>query len=383
LKPRPQTPDSRLQTRLLAWFDEENRQLPWRGTRDPYRIWISEVMLQQTTVGAVRSRYEAFLGRFPDLTTLARAREQSVLAAWSGLGYYARARNLHSAAREILRRHSGRLPRDPKILRSLPGFGEYTAAAVASLAFGRRVPAADANVTRVLSRLFAIAGTTGTKRHGEAVKRYAEALLDRRRPGDGTAALMDLGQLVCTPRRPDCPACPLADDCAALERGSPERYPRRPARPAVERVFVAAACAARDGRTLLVQRSGSLLRGLWQFPASEARSAPAALRALRHELQTLDLRLDPRKRPIVTRHTIVHRQLAISVYRAIAAPESRSAGADSRSVRWFTPEQLRRAAIPTLTRKIGLASGFLPAAGQRILDSNENVEPASAARRSR
>jgi A/G-specific adenine glycosylase len=337
-------------------------------------------MLQQTTVGAVRGRYETFLARFPDLKTLARARQQSVLAAWSGLGYYARARNLHRAAREILREHSGRLPRDPKLLRSLPGFGEYTAAAVASLAFGRCVPAADTNVTRVLSRLFVIPGTSGTTRHREEVRRHADALLDPRRPGDGTAALMDLGQLVCTPRQPDCPACPLSDDCGAFAQGSPERYPRRPPRPAVERVFVAAACAAKGGRTLLVQRSGSLLRGLWQFPASEARTPQAALRALRRELRALDLRLDLRERPVVTRHTIVHRKLAISVYRAVAAA---SAGADASSARWFTPEQLRRAAIPTLTRKIGVASGFLSAARRRILGSDESVERPSPALRSR
>jgi A/G-specific adenine glycosylase len=199
LKSRQRTTDHKIQTRLLAWFDEERRRLPWRGTRDPYRIWVSEVMLQQTTVNAVLPRYDAFLVRFPDLATLARAREQSVLAAWSGLGYYARARNLHLAAREVLRWHGGRLPSDPKALRSLPGFGEYIAAAVASLAFGRHVPAAEANVTRVLSRVFAISGTVGTLEHRDAVLSRAVAVMDRRRPGDVTAALMDLGQMVCRP----------------------------------------------------------------------------------------------------------------------------------------------------------------------------------------
>ncbi|HWZ85841.1 MAG TPA: A/G-specific adenine glycosylase, partial [Thermoanaerobaculia bacterium] len=150
-----------VRSNLLAWFRRERRRLPWRGTRDPYRIWVSEVMLQQTTVEAVRGRYEAFLRRFPDLPALARAGEPAVLAAWSGLGYYARARNLRRAARDVMARHGGRLPRDLAALRSLPGFGDYTAAAVASLAFGARAPAADANVTRVLSRLYAIRGTAG------------------------------------------------------------------------------------------------------------------------------------------------------------------------------------------------------------------------------
>ena len=202
-----------IRDKLLAWFDGEKRQLPWRGTRDPYRIWISEVMLQQTTVGAVRGRYEAFLARFPDLATLARAREQSVLAAWSGLGYYARARNLHRSARLIVRLHAGRVPRDLDALRALPGFGRYMAAAVASLAFGRRIVAADANVTRVLSRLFAIGGTAGTRRHAAAVEKHAGALLIPDRPGEVTAALMDLGQLICTARRPDC-GCALSPPSA-------------------------------------------------------------------------------------------------------------------------------------------------------------------------
>ncbi len=381
MQPLPNPKSRSIRKKLLAWFDAEKRQLPWRGTRDPYRIWVSEVMLQQTTVGAVHPRYASFLARFPDLATLARAREQSVLAAWSGLGYYARARNLHRSARLIVRRHAGRVPSDLDALRALPGFGRYMAAAVASLAFGRRIVAADANVTRVLSRLFAIGGTAGTRRHAATVERHGGALLIPNRPGEVTAALMDLGQLICTARRPNCGVCPLAAECAAFRRGRTERYPRRAPKPPISRVFVAAACALRDGRTLLVQSNGSLLRGLWQFPAAEASSAPAALRALRRDLRVLDLRLDARDRPVVTRHTIVNRQLAISVYRAVAAPASARAGAST--ARWFTPEQLRRAAIPTLTRKIGFASGFLRAAGRRILDSDESVEPASSARRSR
>ena len=197
-------------------------------------------MLQQTTVEAVRRRYDAFLARFPSLPSLARAREDSVLAAWSGLGYYARARNLRRAAREILRRHGGDFPRDPRVLRGLPGFGEYTAAAVASLAFGVRAPAADANVTRVLSRLFALDGLAGSPPHRSRVLAEVERLLAQGRPGDLTAALMDLGQIVCTPRRPACPRCPVARparrgvaDSPRPTRGSGRSRPRSawPSRP--------------------------------------------------------------------------------------------------------------------------------------------------------
>ena len=178
-------------------------------------------MLQQTTVGAVEKRYDAFLARFPDLASLARAREDSVLAAWSGLGYYARARNLRRAAERILREHGGVIPRDPGLLSMLPGFGEYMAAAVASLAFGQRLPAAESNVERVLSRVFALAGIAGSRELRGRVLAHARDLLPARRPGDMTAALMDLGQTICTPRRPVCPVCPIASACAALSLGNP------------------------------------------------------------------------------------------------------------------------------------------------------------------
>jgi A/G-specific adenine glycosylase len=351
-------------SKLLDWFDREKRVLPWRGTRDAYRIWVSEVMLQQTTVQAVAPRYGAFLARFPTVASLARAREQSVLAEWSGLGYYARARNLHRAARAVVREHGGSLPRSAVALRALPGFGEYTAAAVASLAFGESVPAAEANVTRVLSRVYALPGMTGGRVHNREVRRRAaewqrDAPGAAGRPGDLTAALMDLGQLVCRPRNPDCPVCPIAGECAARRLGAPDRYPRRRAKPAAIRVFLAAAVAVRDGRALLIRRPERLLAGLWQFPAAEGRSRAAALAALGRELRRLGLQRDPSTPPSSARHTIVNRRLEISVYSASPNPKSKIQ--DPKSVnRWLSPRQLGQAAIPTLTRKIALASGFLP-----------------------
>jgi A/G-specific adenine glycosylase len=369
--------------RLLAWFRREKRQLPWRGTGDPYRVWVSEVMLQQTTVGAVLGRYEAFLRRFPDIGTLARASEQSVLAQWSGLGYYARARHLHRAARTILCDHGGRLPREAAALRCLPGFGDYMAAAVAAIAFGSRVPAADANVTRVLSRLFAIEGLAGTRAHATAVRARMAELLRRGRPSDLTAAVMDLGQLVCTPRAPACGACPLAKDCAALSRGSVGRFPRKRARPATSRVFVAAACIVRGRTAMLIQKDSALLRGLWQFPAAEGASPADAARRLRRDLALLGAAVSPGAAPVVTRHTIVHRHLEIAVYRAVAAPVAGSAERKSECVRWLTSGQLSKAAIPTLTRKIAAASGFLPRRGHRILVGDESRRVAASDRGSR
>ncbi len=312
-------------------------------------------MLQQTTVAAVASRYDAFLARFPDLPTLARSRESSVLAAWSGLGYYARARNLHAAARRIQSEHAGRFPRDPDTLRDLPGFGDYMSAAVPSLAFGARLPALDANVTRVVSRLFAVAGLAGTPAHAGDVRRRVSALLPAKNPGDLTAALMDLGQQICTPRRPDCPACPVARLCEARAAGSPERFPARRAKPRPRRVFQASAVAALDGRTLVVRAHGELLRKMWLFPSAEGATAAEARARLARRVAKLGLRLASGEPVAVARHTIVNRHLEIAVY-----PAARAARATSAPVRWLTPRALASAPIPTLTRRIALAAGFLP-----------------------
>jgi len=348
-----------IRRKLLGWFRKEKRQLPWRGTGDPYRIWVSEVMLQQTTVAAVRGRYERFLWRFPNLQTLARAREESVLAAWSGLGYYARARNLWRAARQIAREHGGRLPRDPAQLRKLPGFGDYMVPAVASLAFGARLPAADANVTRVISRLFAIGGVSGSPRHRHAVRARVAELLPRRRPGDFTAALMDLGQTVCTARRPACRQCPVTAECLAFRRGQPGRYPRCRAKPKSKRVYVAAAYTQSGGRVLLARRAGTWLRGLWEFPSAEGISRSDALRHLSGKIgKQLGLAIDPSCVIARARHSIVNRRLSIEAFRARPAPSAKRPAPNSQC-RWFRPEELTRAAIPTLTRKIALAAGFL------------------------
>jgi A/G-specific adenine glycosylase len=349
-----------LRRRLLTWYRREKRVLPWRGTRDPYQIWVSEVMLQQTTVAAVRDRYAAFLRRFPDVFSLARAKEETVLAAWSGLGYYARARNLHRAARRIVREHGGRIPQEPERLASLPGFGSYMAAAVPCLAYGVRVPAAEANVTRVLSRLFLLRGRPEERRHRDAVLARAETLLPHRRPGELLAAWMDLGQILCTPRRPRCPECPLERFCLARRRGDPEGHPQKRARPRIQRLHLAAAVLTRGDRALLVRRKSSWLAGLWEFPTREGRSPGEALRRLKDALRCLGLRLEDAKPVAQTRHTIVRRQLVIEVYRVSPSPR-RFSGLASQDLglRWIRPQQFSQAAIPTLTRKVASAAGLL------------------------
>ena len=315
-------------------------------------------MLQQTTVATVFARYARFLERFPDLASLARASEEQVLAAWSGLGYYARARNLRLAARAVMRAHVGRLPSDPETLRTLPGFGEYMASAVAALAHGVPAPAADANVTRVMSRLHAIRGIAGTRAHAAAVRRRVEALYAAGRPGDVLAAVMDLGQLVCLPRRPACAACPLAESCAARRLDAADRFPAKRPRPALRRRHVAAAWTTRRGAAMLVRGTDALLGGLWQFPAAEGRSPGEASARLSREVEGLGLVVAPGPPVASTRHTMVHRRLEIRIYSAVPGPAV-SGTRNRKSIRWFTPERLAGAAIPTLTRRIADAAGFL------------------------
>jgi A/G-specific adenine glycosylase len=350
--------DREIRDRLLSWFKAQDRKLPWRGSKDPYSIWVSEVMLQQTTVGAVLPRYGRFLDRFPDVASLAGASEESVVAEWSGLGYYSLARNLHRAARVVVGRHGGCLPREPDVLRELPGFGEYMAAAVASLAYGVRAPAADANVTRILSRLHAIAGVPSSSAHRRRIREAAAALLPETNPGDATAALMDLGQAVCLPLRPRCGICPLAFHCAGLATGRPERFPERPRPAPMQGVFYAAAAAVDRGRAWLVRRpSGTWLAGTWEFPAAEGTTAAAARRALVRRLEGSGVRLADKGAPGRARHTIMRRRFEISVF-----PASRAGTRDGRrGGRWFTAAMMERGAVSTLTRKIARAAGFLPA----------------------
>jgi A/G-specific adenine glycosylase len=242
---------------LLRWFADHRRPLPWRKTRDPYRIWISEIMLQQTRVGAVLEHYAEFLRRFPDVKTLAAARLQDVLAAWSGLGYYRRARALHSAARIVVRHHGGNLPGNAAALQSLPGIGRYTAGAIASIAFHEPCAVVDGNVERVLSRLL------GWRRQPlSRIWNAAQQLLSPRSPGNFNQAMMELGALVCLPLSPCCEACPLRPLCAT--RGPLQRRARPPRKTAE----ITYGLAARDGRVYLVRRGRreSLMPGMWELP---------------------------------------------------------------------------------------------------------------------
>jgi len=270
----------RFRASLLAWYDVHRRALPWRETRDPYRIWLSEVMLQQTRVAAVTERYQEFLRRFPTAQKLARASESSVLAAWSGLGYYRRARLLHTAAKVVVRQCGGRIPASFTELQSLPGIGRYTAAAIASIAFGEPVAVVDGNVERVLQRV------TGKNAGNGDLWRTAEQMLDRKRPGDFNQAMMELGATVCTPRNPACLTCPVRELCAT--RGE-IKSDSKPVSQKKREIYYA--LQQREDAVLLVRRAqdASLMPGMWELPELEAPISHAkSAFSLRHSITVTD-----------------------------------------------------------------------------------------------
>jgi A/G-specific adenine glycosylase len=346
------TETGRLRGTLLRWYRREKRDLPWRRTRDPYRVWISEAMLQQTRVETVIPYYERFLERFPDVGALARAGMDDVLGAWQGLGYYSRARNLKRSAEQVVERFGGALPDTAEALRELPGVGRYTAGAVASIAFDRPEAIVDGNVARVLSRIHGLRDDPRSPRGQARLWEEAERLVRGRAPGDLNQALMELGATVCTPRAPACPRCPVRRLCTARESGDPESLPVAGKKTRVRDVAAAAAWVERGGRTLAVRRpEGGLLGGLWDLPGGELgpRERPAAglRRALR---ERVGLEIEAVERLGAVEHVFTHRRLRLHVYRCRAAGgRVRLDGFDAH--RWLPPAALRELPCAKLTRK--------------------------------
>jgi A/G-specific adenine glycosylase len=275
---------------LLDWYDHNARELPWRCDVSPYRTWISEVMLQQTQVETVIPYFSRCMARFPDIQTLAAADEQEVLSLWEGLGYYSRARNLHRAAKQMMVASGGQLPRTPADLQKLPGIGPYTAAAIASIAFGQDVPAVDGNIRRILARYFDVSVPARSPEGEAALHTLAYAHLPPGRAGDYNQALMDLGALICKPQNPDCEGCPIAEGCLARQLGIQALRPVKSPRKQIPHLTVTAAIIQQDGKVLLAQRpSQGLLGGLWEFPggtleADDADLASCLKREIREEL---------------------------------------------------------------------------------------------------
>ena len=317
------TKPSQFRPNLLAWYDTHKRDLPWRRSRDPYRVWVSEIMLQQTRVAAVIEHYHAFLRRFPTVQKLAAAREASVLAAWSGLGYYRRARNLHAAAKVVVRERKGKFPETAAEWSILPGIGRYTAAAIASIAFNQPVAVVDGNVERVLQRV------AGQAFSGETVWQIAESLLDRKRPGDFNQAMMELGATACTPRAPACLLCPVMQLCAT--RG--ELASARRAVPQAKRE-IHFALHHRDGAVFLIQRPNDarLMPGMWELP----------------EIPRPQLSVQP---AFTLRHAITVTDYTVRVWHGHA---SRGPGG-----KWIALRRLPKLAMTGLTTKILRKAGLL------------------------
>jgi A/G-specific adenine glycosylase len=308
----------RLRRRLLHWFDRHRRDLPWRRTRDPYHIWVSEVMLQQTQAATVVRYFEPFLNTFPTVADLAAADEQDVLRHWQGLGYYRRARDLHRGARAVVARHGNQVPDDPEALRHIPGIGRYTLGAILSQAFERRLPILEANSRRVLCRLLAWLEDPRTAPSERWLWHVAETLLPARRVGDFNQALMEVGALVCTPVAPRCAACPLAGICASHRLGLQDEIPRPTARPQPVDVQEVAVVVRRGCEVLLVQRpTGGRWASMWEFPRGPVAGAEtheaAAARLL---AERTGIRAVVEGELMTLRHGVTHHRITLVCFEA-------------------------------------------------------------------
>jgi A/G-specific adenine glycosylase len=354
-KPLDQQPSS---AALLAWYDRHRRVLPWRAlpgeTADPYRVWLSEIMLQQTTVRAVKPYFESFLRLFPRVEDLAAAPVETVMSAWAGLGYYSRARNLHACAKTVVERHGGTFPDDEAALKALPGIGDYTAAAIAAIAFGRRAVVVDGNVERLITRLYAI--EEPMPRAKPRVKALAGTLTPEERPGDFAQAMMDLGATICSPKSPACGLCPWREPCMARREGIAESFPRKEAKKEGRLRSGSAFVALRaDGAVLVGTRPPKgLLGGMTEVPGSDW----SADRDRSAALETAPFPGPWRRTLGTVRHVFTHFPLELTVY-VQECPAGTTAPA---GLRWVATTALGGEALPTLMRKV-LAHG-LTALGQ-------------------
>ncbi len=368
--PRSKAGLGRLQRALTSWYLENARALPWRRTRDPYRIWVSEIMLQQTRVEGVLSYYDRFIETFPSLEALAAAPLEKVLRAWQGMGYYGRARNLHRAARLVRDRFQGRIPSDPAQLRGLPGIGPYTAAAIASIAFDKDVAVLDGNVGRVLCRLYAVEGELARPSTRKSLQALADRLLPRGDAATFNQALMELGATICRPRRPDCEACPAHGCCLAHHRGEVSRLPRRTTRKRPPRRRRVVGVIAFRGRLLLELRPPQgLLGGLWELPGlylDDREGEEAGLGRLLARLDpegALGVRCLPPDRRVRVEQVYTHFHESITAFRCKAVrgtPPRTVHRRRGRPPRWVHPNHLGRYPLTGAARKVLEKMGRVP-----------------------
>jgi A/G-specific adenine glycosylase len=381
------TPEARqaFANSLLAWFATEARDLPWRhnvpgeSARSPYRVWLAEVMLQQTQVDTVVPYYERFLARFPSVHTLADASLEEVLKLWEGLGYYARARNLHTAAQRVVIQHGGQLPDTFEGLLALPGVGRYTAGAVASIAFGQDVPAVDGNVRRVLARAFAVGEDVTRSRVQRELEALAASLLPAGQAGAFNEALMELGATVCTSRAPDCAHCPLAELCQALATGQQDLLPVKRPRKRTPHYDVAAAVTLRDDGpdgsnpyVLVAQRNADdMLGGLWEFPGGKREEGETPPECLAREIrEELGIEIEVGEQLTVIEHAYTHFRITLYAFCCrVVSGEPRCL--DCAAFRWMRPAQLDTLPMSMADRKIAQALQDRVCYELRLLDKRK------------
>jgi len=342
---------------LLDWYQRVKRDLPWRRSRDPYRIWISEIMLQQTRVDQALPYYKRFIARFPDVTSLARADLDEVLRLWEGLGYYSRARNMHKAAKQIVDVHNGRFPDTYDEVISLRGIGPYTASAIMSIAFGQPQPVVDGNVIRVISRLYGIGEDVRLSLTQKEIERYAALLLDRSSPGDFNQAMMELGATVCTPKAPACPSCPFQLRCHAHRNGETGNYPyKSPAKKRPHHEIAVGVVRDERGRLLIARRPDSaMLGGLWEFPGGKQENGESLPDTVRRELrEELGVEVGVDQRPFQSvRHAYSHFTITLHAFHATLKLDSAPPVAQNgEPLRWVAAEELVNYAFPKANRKI-------------------------------
>ncbi|MDW8289105.1 MAG: A/G-specific adenine glycosylase [Armatimonadota bacterium] len=336
--------------RLLEWYKGNARPMPWHGNADPYHLLVAATMLQQTQVETVLPYLQRFLQRFPTISDLAQADEEEVLRYWAGLGYYTRARNLHRAAQQILRRHNGSVPCRADALSRLPGVGEYTAGAVVSIACGKPEPALDSNSYRILARLLAFEGdillTSSRRLLGEACRQ----ILPEHAPGEFNQALMDLGALVCTARAPRCLICPLAGECRAFQQGRQNELPVRPPRRATEKVQDVCVVIEHRHRWLMVKRmDGQLWRGLWEFPRVRVMEGETLEQAAQRAANMVGVQLDGWEPAATVRHGLMHYSVTLHALRTRLHEQPPPAG---EAIRWVTAQEAKRLPLPSPMRRL-------------------------------
>lgn len=345
--------NSSLQAKLLDWYRKNARNLPWRKTADHYAIWISELMLQQTQVETVIPYYKRFIKTFPDVKSVAQVDLSAILKVWEGLGYYARARNLHKAARMIVDEHMGDIPADYRSLKTLPGIGDYTAAAIASIAFGEPVIVLDGNARRVYARWIALKTDPRSGPGEKSLRRAAGKVMQRTDPGTWNQAVMELGATVCTARSPQCTICPLQDDCKAFKRKAVDRIPLRKTKKPLPHYHVTAGLIWNDGKLLIARRNeDGFLGGLWEFPGGKQENGETLQHCLKRELsEELSIAVDVGERLVAVNHAYSHFRITLHAFHCSYVSGTPQA-LGCAEWKWISPSRLGEYAFPRADRKV-------------------------------